>query len=94
MAKITAAGGTSYTEAELEANPELVQDSPAEGDAPTDAPTAPTDDGPDGYDPADYTVTEVNAYLDQCLAEDNRAEYDRVIEAERRGKYRIGIINR
>jgi hypothetical protein len=89
MAKITAAGGTSYTEQELEANPELVQNPPEEGDAPT----APTDEA-DEYDPADYTVAEVNAYLEQCAAEDNSAEFDRVIEAERRGKYRIGIINR
>jgi hypothetical protein len=59
-------------------------------------PVGDTDDTPQGeeYDPADYTVSEVNAYLDQCAAESNRDEYDRVMDAERRGRGRLSILNR
>lgn len=48
----------------------------------------------DEFDPADYTVAEVNTYLDDCRDEENRAEFDRVLHAEQAGKNRAGILNR
>lgn len=46
----------------------------------------------DEYDPSDYTVAEVNAYLDQALQEGNLVEVQRVLDAERAGKARAGIL--
>jgi len=103
-AKISKAGGPSYegvdgnddagvfptgragesTESDTQSTTvDTDQDRPAEG----------RDDGND-YDPGDYTVTEVNAYLDDCRDEGNQAEYDRVLAEERGGKARAGILNR
>jgi len=51
----------------------------------------------DDYDPGEYTVAEVNTYLDQCVAEGNLDEGRRVLDAERvdaGGKGRAGILNR
>lgn len=46
------------------------------------------------FDPGAYTVTEVNAYLDECRADGNPDEATRVLELERAGKNRAGILNR
>lgn len=43
---------------------------------------------PDTYNPADHTVDEVNAYL----ADADEAERTRVLDAERDGKARTGIL--
>ena len=51
----------------------------------------------DEYNPGDYTVTEVNAYLDECVADGNLEEARRVLSVERvdaGGKGRAGILNR
>jgi hypothetical protein len=48
----------------------------------------------DQFDPAEYTVDEVNRYLDDCRDEENQTEFDRVILAESKGKNRVGILNR
>lgn len=48
----------------------------------------------DAFDPGDYTINEVNTYLDQCRDEGNQAELDRVIGEERAGKARARILNR
>lgn len=91
MAKITAANGPTYTDAEVEANPELVPNPPAEGE---DSGAVEATDPDDVFDPGDYNVTDVNAYLDLCRDEDNQAEFDRVMAAEQAGKNRAGIVNR
>lgn len=47
------------------------------------------------YDPAKYNVAEVNAYLESLSSDSSQEaedEYDRVIEAERAGKKRSGIL--
>lgn len=41
----------------------------------------------EGYDPADYTVEDVKAYV-----EDNPDERDAVLEAERGGKDRVTLV--
>lgn len=45
------------------------------------------------YEPGDYYANDVIAYLEQCRVENNTAEYDRVVAAERAGKNRSSIIN-
>lgn len=88
MAKITRQGGPSVEPAEPEV-PEQQHATPLLG-ADQINPGEPDDE----YDPGDYNVTEVNAYLDQCQADDNTTEYERVITAERKGKARAGILSR
>jgi hypothetical protein len=51
----------------------------------TDDPPAPQ------YDPADHTVAEVNDYLSTHA--DDPTEVDRVLNAERAGRARVGILN-
>jgi hypothetical protein len=49
------------------------------------------------YDPSEYTVAEVNDYLDQAQEDGNLDEVRRVLDAERTGnggKGRAGILNR
>lgn len=86
MPKITRHGGVSGVEGEpatsAEGGPIAVEGGPL---------------AVDDYDPADYLVAEVNAYLDQCVSEGNQAEFDRVLLAERAdqgGKGRAGILGR
>lgn len=94
MAKITRQGGPSVEPAELDQTDQTAEQQHAtpllgatEGDT-----TEPVDG--DEYDPGDYTVAEVNAYLDQCQADNNPTEFKRVGHAERVGKARAGILNR
>lgn len=54
------------------------------GAAPTKTPLA------SGGNPADFTVAEVNAYLESVGDESD--EYDRVLNAEAEGKARTGIL--
>lgn len=87
MPKITRHGGVSGVEGLVVGNADDMQAMADVLDA------MPVDD----YDPADYTVAEVNTYLDQCASEGNQAEYDRVLLAERAdqgGKGRAGILGR
>lgn len=42
---------------------------------------------PEGFDPSEHTVDEVNAYL-----EDHPDEADDVLAAERAGKARVGVL--
>lgn len=46
------------------------------------------------YDPAEHTVSEVNAYLDSLdqETEEGIAEFDRVLDAEKAGQNRKGIV--
>jgi hypothetical protein len=92
MPKISRAQGVSYDEATVaaaseqnEALPglEVGAEQPAEDQVDEDA-----------YDPADYTVIEVNEYLAECQQDGNEVEYERVLAAERTGKARSGILNR
>jgi hypothetical protein len=46
------------------------------------------------FNPADYTVAEVNTYLDQCQEDGNEQEYNRVMTAEKTGRGRLSIVNR
>jgi hypothetical protein len=64
-------------------------DAPDAGDTPA-TPSGDTDDDrlPSGYDPGDYTVAEVAAEL----AHANDAERSRVLELERAGQGRVGIV--
>ncbi|NKV28219.1 hypothetical protein GS921_00285 [Rhodococcus hoagii] len=52
------------------------------------SPARPVGDG-DDFDPADFDVDEVNAYLDGADA----AERERVLQAEADGKARKGILS-
>lgn len=87
MPKITKQGGASFGPDEVD--PGTFAESA--GLADTGGP--PVVEG-DDFDPADYTVDEVNRYLDDCRDEENRTEFDRVVFAERAGKNRVGILNR
>lgn len=49
------------------------------------------DDADEEYDPGQYTVGEVNAYIEQARAEGNHDEATRVLQAERDGRNRSGI---
>lgn len=82
MPKISRAQGPTYEDAIPvdEDQQQLGEPEPA-GDAET-------------YDPADYTVIEVNEYLAECQQDGNEVEYERVLAAERTGKARSGILNR
>ncbi len=93
MPKISAAGGPSGDDPALRPSdyvPPQVTDT--EGEAVEGERTEQGD--PETYDPADYTVAEVNDYLDQCAADGNDPEADRVLTLERAGKARSGILNR
>lgn len=46
-------------------------------------------DGPEEFNPGDHTIDEVKAYLDSI---EDETEYDRVLEAERTGKARQGLV--
>jgi hypothetical protein len=45
----------------------------------------------EGDDPGDFTVAQVNAYLDG-LGEDDKREVGRVLRAEKKGQARKGIV--
>lgn len=66
---------------------------PERDDAETGAVAEPEPE-PELFDPAEHTVSEVNAYLDG-LDQDTDAgivEFDRVIDAEKVGQNRKGIV--
>jgi hypothetical protein len=109
MPKITKQGGPSFDPNEPQPDPGTFAESgglaesalPAAAEGDTTERTAEGGgvervevDSLDEFDPAEYTVDEVNRYLDQCRDEENRAEFDRVIHAEQTGKNRVGILNR
>lgn len=48
-------------------------------------------DGPEEFNPGDHTIDEVKAYL-ASRPLDDETEYDRVLEAERTGKARQGLV--
>ncbi len=88
MPKISAAGGPSGDDPALRPSDFV----PPQAEAEPEAVAEPADD--EEFDPGDYTVTEVNAYLDQAAADGNEPETDRVLAAERAGRARSGILNR
>ena len=67
-------------------------DGSAAGDNP-DGGETPSDE-PELFDPNGHTVSEVNAYLDSLdqETEEGIAEFDRVLDAEKAGQNRKGIV--
>lgn len=83
MPKITRAAGATFEgdPPPIDPNQTAIEDEVASAD-------------PDAYEPGDYTVSDVNAYLDECRADGNTDEAGRVLELERAGRNRAGIVNR
>jgi hypothetical protein len=103
LAKINKAGVSDQTNTDLpeqEQPPVDVVGVQPDQDAHQEAPTVDGSQAPDPsvdrdeYDPADYTVNEVNGYLDDCRQEGNLDELERVLKAEEAGKNRSGILSR
>ena len=83
-----AATGAEFGDADATPDVPADPDSTA-GDAAGDGNDA---EDPDAFDPADYTVEDVNAYLaDLADDDDGNAERERVLSAERAGKNRVTI---
>lgn len=94
MPKITAAGGPSYAPGQEPDPGTFAESAGLAGDTTT---VEPAEAEGEEYDPADYTVAEVNDYLDQATEDGNLDEVRRVLDAERTtngGKGRAGILSR